>query len=56
MFSVFLGLEDSIVDKTVQKMGRACSIQSKNEYKTLTRQSPVRPFVKAVIVGKIIMK
>jgi hypothetical protein len=31
MFSVFLGLEDSTVEnKTVQKMGRACSIQSKN--------------------------
>ena len=57
MFSVFLGLEDSTVEeKTVQKMGRACSIQSKNEYKTLTRQSPVSPFVTAVIGGKIIMK
>jgi hypothetical protein len=46
MFSVFLGLEVSTVeDKTVQKMGTACSIQSKNEYKTLTRRSPVRPFL-----------
>ena len=48
MFSVFLGLEDSNVEgKTVQKLGRACSIQSKNEHKTLTRKSPVRPFVTA---------
>jgi len=36
MVSVFLGLEDSNVEgKTVQKLGRVCSIQSKNEYKTL---------------------
>jgi hypothetical protein len=48
MFSVFLGMEDSTVeDKAAQKIGRACSIQSKNEYKTLTRKSPVRPFVTA---------
>jgi hypothetical protein len=57
MFSVFLGLEDSTVeDETVQKMGRAFSIQSKNEYKTLTRKAPVRPFVTAVIGGNIIVK
>jgi hypothetical protein len=48
MFSVCLGLEDSNVeDKTFQKLGRACNIQSKNEYKTLTRKSPVKPFVTA---------
>jgi hypothetical protein len=41
-------MEDSTVeDKTVQKIGRAYSIQSKNEYETLTRKSLVRPFVMA---------
>jgi hypothetical protein len=40
----------------VQKMDRACSIQSRNEYKALIRKSPVKPFVTAVIDGKIIIK
>jgi hypothetical protein len=42
----------SIVDKTVQKMGRVC-IQSGSKYRILTRKSSVRPRVRAQLqVGK----